>query len=160
MINILVIILLIMSFFYPLGASWVFIAFFIILETYLLVSSKRHENSAIDGVNLSEEEKQIIQKYHLYFRYPYSAKSLSTSLSLIALSAIIWVPWLLYNHLWVQSAIVGLNYIIAQFFSTKLNIRFYLHDAVEKLGHEDHRKEMLLVDSICDKILETRTGNH
>lgn len=153
-IKALTIILLVTSFFYPTLASWVFVAFFVILEAYVLVTSRKRENSFAGGAHFNQEEKQTIEKYHLYFRYPYTAKSLSTSLSLIALSGIIWVPWLLYNHLWLQAIIVGLNYIVAQHFSTKLNIRFYLHDAVEKLGQEEHRKEMLLVDSICNKLSE------
>lgn len=159
MIKALTIILLVTSFFYPTQASWFFVAFFVILEAYLLVTSRKRKCSFAGDIhfNFSDEEKRTIEKYHLYFRYPYTAKSLSASLSLIALSAIIWVPWLLYNHLWLQAIIIGLNYVAAQFFSTKLNIRFYLHDAVERLKQEEHRKEMVLVDSICSKFLEPKT---
>ena len=146
-----------MSFFYPTQASWFFVVFFVILEAYLFITSRNCKHSFAGNVHFNEGEKEIIEKYHLYFKYPYTAKSLSTSLSLIALSAIIWVPWLLYNHLWLQAIIVGLNYIVAQHFSTKLNIRFYLRDAVERLKQEEHRKEMVLVDSICDKLLEPKT---
>ena len=154
MIKVLTIILLIISFFYPTQASWGFVAFFVILEVYLFVTSRNRKYSSTEKIHFTDEEKQIVNKYYLYFKYPHTVKSLSTSLSLIALSAIIWVPWLLYNHLWLQAIIVGLNYIVAQHLSTKLNIRFYLHDAVEKLGQEEYRKEMVLVDSICNKLSE------
>lgn len=156
MIKIITIILLIISFLYPLQASWVFIAFLVFLEGYLFLTSIRRKYSFSRDISFNEEERKIIEKHHLYFRYPFTARSLSTSLSFIALSAIIFVPWLLYNHLWLQAVIIGLNYFIAQLLSTKLNIRFYLHDAVERLKKEEHRKEMMMVDSICEKISNFR----
>ncbi len=144
-----------MSFFYPIQASWAFVVFCLILEGYLLLVSSRSlppNGSAL----FNAEEQIIIKKYYLYFRYPFVARSLSTSLSLIALSVIIFVPWLLYNHLWIQAIIIGLNFFIAQVISSKLNIRFYLHDAVERLKQAEHRKEMELVDSICNKISDSK----
>ena len=144
------------SFFYPLQSSWIFVAFIVFLEGYLFLASKKREYSFIKDTRFNEEEQKIIEKYHLYFRYPLTAKSLSTSLSLIALLTFIFVPWLLYNHLWFQAIIIGLNYFIAGLLSSKLNIRFYLHDAVERLKQEKHRKEMVIVDSLCDKILNSK----
>ena len=158
MLKFLTIIILIVSFFYPIQASWAFIIFFASLEGYLFfISLRKSEYSLISfakDVSLSDEEKKILKKYYLYFRYPYASKSFSTSLSFIALSAFIFVPWLLYNHLWLQAIIIGLNYIFAQMLSSKLNIRFYLHDAVERLHKEEFREDMLLVDSVCGKILK------
>lgn len=158
MIKILTVVLLVMSFLYPERWSWAFVAFFAILELYLFLISKsrnlslyRHHN-----LNFDEKEKQLIEKYHLYFRYPHTSRSLSGSLSLIAFSGIVLGLWFLYNHLWIQAFIAGLNYFIAQSISVKLNIRFYLHDAVERLGQEEHRSEMILVDSIVDKLSEKK----
>ena len=156
MIKIITTILLIISFFYPLQASWIFVAFLVFLEGYLFLSSKKRKYSFSKDTCFNEEEQKIIEKYHLYFRYPFTARSLSTSLSFISISAILFVPWLLYNYLWPQAIIIGLNYFIAQLLSTKLNIRFYLHDAVERLKKEEHRKEMMMVDSICEKISDSK----
>lgn len=153
MIKIVIIILLVMSFFNPLQISWAFVIFAIILEGFLLLSTSRMSKySFMNKINFNEEEQTTIKKYALFFRYPFTSRSLSTSLSLIALSAIILVPWFLYNHLWFQAIIIGFNFFLAQFISSRLNIRFYLHDAVERLKQEKYKDEMMLVDSICDKI--------
>jgi len=158
MIKLIITIILITAIFYPIQSSWAFIIFFASFEGYLFLTSLRKSEYSLANIakdiNLNEEEKKILKKYYLYFRYPYASKSFSTSLSFIALSAFIFVPWLLYNHLWLQATIIGLNYIFAQMLSSKLNIRFYLHDAVERLHKEEFREEMLLADSVCDKILK------
>jgi hypothetical protein len=155
--KILVIIILISSFFYPLQASWFFIIFFTSLEGCLsLVSFMKQEKGLAKYAHLNNEEKQILEKYYLYFRYPFASKSFSTTLSLISLSTIIFVPWLLYNHLWLQSIIIFFNYFLAGMLSSGLNIRFYLHDAVERLHKENLKKDMLLVDSVCNKLSEIK----
>lgn len=158
MLKLVTIIILIASFFYPTQASWGFIIFFASLEGYLFIVSLRKPEHFIASIAknayLNNEEKIILKKYYLFFRYPFASKSFSTSLSLIALSAIIFVPWLLYNHLWIQAIIIGLNYFFAQKLSSALNIRFYLHDAVERLHQEEFKEDMLLVDSVYDKILK------
>ena len=152
MIKPMAVILIVLSFFYPPQVSWIFIAFFFVLETYLLTASRKNKFSFIKDAPFNEEEQVVIQKYYLYFRFPLTSKSYSSSLSLIALSAFILVPWLLYNHLWLQAIVIGLNYFVAQYISTALNVRFYLHYSVEELKQEENRKEMELVDSICNKL--------
>lgn len=151
------IILLVTAFISPLKTSWYFILFFLIIEGYLiLISLVKSQHQFVSSAHFSNDEKRIFKKYYLYFKYPLASKSLSTSLSLIALSALILTPWFLYNSLWIQATLIGLNYFLAQFFSTKLNIRFYLHDAVERLKQEELRQDMILVDSVCEKILSSK----
>ncbi len=155
MLKIITITIVATSFFYPTQASWFFILFFTSIEMYLLfISLINSKHYFVEGINLSDEEKLVLNKYYLYFRYPFASRSLSTSLSLIALVIIIFVPWLLYNNLWIQAVIIGLNYFLATTLSSKLNASFYLHDAVEKRGMEKFRNEMLLVDSIHVKLLK------
>lgn len=161
MIKFITIISIIISFFYPTSTSWLFIFFFLCFEVYLLLISIRkpglYQTNVNDNNNFDKKEKEIYKKYYLYFRFPHTSRSFSTSLSLIALSAIIFSPWLLFNHLWLQAIIIGFNAILAGILSSKLNVQFYLHDAVERRGMEEFRGEMLLVDSICNKIITKQT---
>jgi len=101
----------------------------------------------------------VLRKYHLYFRYPFASRSFSSILSGIQLSAFIWVPWLLYNRLWIPAIFIGLNYFIAGPIAVKLNPRFFLHDAVENKGNRYFLSEMMAVDSVCEKILERQRSS-
>ncbi len=153
MLKITTICLVLLAFFYPIDVSWFFIIFFVIFEGYLLLLDLRGKKIKISNkINFTEEEKIIIKRYHLYFRYPFTAKSFSTTLSLIALSGIPLSIWFLFNGLWPQAIIIGINIWISGMLSSKLNTRFFLHDAVERRGMEEFRNEMILVDSICNKI--------
>ncbi len=156
MLKILSIVLLILAFFFPMTASWIYIGIIVTVEASLLILSRKR-NTISTKIEITPEEKIIIDKYYLYFRFPLTAKSLSSSLSLIAISAFIWTPWLIYQQLWVSVAVIATNYFLAQYLSTKLNIRFYLHDAVEIRGKEEYRHEMVIVDSICEKLSAVNT---
>ena len=124
------------------------------LEVYLILLST-FDKPRIEHTDLfSSVEIAIIQKYNLYFRYPFTAISLSTTLSFIQLSTFIWVPWLLYNHLWVPAVLIAINYFISALLSRKLNPQYFLRQAVEKKGKEHIRSEMLIVNKVCEKILE------
>jgi len=122
-----------------------------LLELYLLITSERGKKY-IDKSKWSDKEVVLLQRYNLYFRYPFTSKSLSKALSLIQLMSFVWIPWLLYNRLWIQAIIMGLSYIEAGARAAELNPRFYLHDAVEKRHMLKYLQDMLTVDSICEKL--------
>jgi hypothetical protein len=146
------IVLLIAAFFVPVKASWFFILGFVVLEGYVFLLSVLASKHVRVIHELNEQENKIFNKYYVYFKYPRASKSISASLSLVALSAFILVPWLLYNQIWIQSVIIAVNYFFAQSLSSSLNIRFYLHEAVEVRKREEFKEEMDLVDSVCRKI--------
>lgn len=151
-IKTLVITLVIATLWYPHQASLIFISLAMILELYFLILPKIGGDRTVDICNFSSAEQEIFNRYYLYFKYPYASKSFASSLSLIALSALILTPWLLYNHFWLPGAVIAANYFLAQFISARLNIRFHLHDSVERLKREKLREEMDLVDSVCEKL--------
>lgn len=99
----------------------------------------------------TKEEIEVIERYHLYFRYPLAAKSFSAGLSSIYISGIVIVVWLLLNKFWVLSGLVGLNALISALMQHKLNPLFFLHDAVERKDRKDLKDEMVILDSVVKK---------
>lgn len=152
MLKIISLAFIVWSFFGPIIASTIFISFFVILEGWLLLvhfSNKPKYNLRY----FTPSELKVLKKYHLYFRYPFSSKSFSSTVSGIQLSAFIFVPWLLFNKIWMQAIIIGINYFIAGKIAVKLNPRFFLHDAVDNHGAMEFTDEMNAVDSVCEKII-------
>ncbi len=152
-LSLLVIGILIWSFFMPFNASIVFLVLIILFEGYISLLSFSLKRTS-DASKCSVDEIAVIRKYPYYFYYPFSSKSDSSNLSGIAISTFIWVPWLLYNNLWLPATIIGVNYFISGSLSQKLNPRAFLHDAVENKGKMFLLAEMEAVDFVCDKILE------
>lgn len=149
----LIIGIIVWSFFKPFTASIVFLILFILFEGYVILLNYSSKPTP-DASKWSEDEITVLRKYPYYFNYPFTSKSDSSNLSGIALSTFIWVPWLLYNNLWLLAIIIGVNYFISTSLCTKLNPRSFLHDAVENRGKMFLLSEMEAVDSVCEKILE------
>ncbi|MFT7591752.1 MAG: hypothetical protein ACI9UJ_001681 [bacterium] len=153
MLKTIVLISAVIAFIYPLEGSWAFLAIASLLEGYLLLLSWRKPSDTFgQNIQLTDKEKQLIDQYSLYFTRPHAARSLSTTMSLIALVGVVLFLWFLYQQLWLQAILVFGNYFLSQNLSAKLNIRFYLHDAVEIQHKEEYREKMELVDSVCKKI--------
>lgn len=150
--------ILIWSFFQPLIAAIVFVTLIVLFEGWLLLSNIFWKPK-VNTDYWTTEEQAAIRKYHLYFRYPFASRSFSSTLSGIQLSAFIWVPWLLYNRIWIPAIIIGLNYFIAAPLVLKLNPQSFFHDAVENRGNTDLLPEMMAIDSVSEKILEARKNS-
>lgn len=144
-------------FFDPTVASYSFVVFIIIFEGHILFANKI--NPAFRELDMNSDELAALNKYHLYFRFPFASRQYSTAISGVQLSTFIWVPWLLYNSLWVLAIIIGFNYFLTSIIAPRLNPRFYLHDAVESRGMSQYLPEMEAVDSVCEKIAELQQKN-
>ena len=146
--------MIIWSFFQPFVASVVFFICIGLLEGYLLFLNNSGKPLIKNQGELNDNENMVLKKYHIYFYYPFTASSLSSTLSLIQITTFIIVPWLLYKHIWIQAVLIGLNWFPSALLSRILNPMFFLHNAVEKKENEMLREEMLAVDSVCEKIIE------
>ena len=104
------------------------------------------------GSDWTEGERLVIRKYYLFFCFPGTFRQLSGVLSAIQLSTVLWVPWLLYNRLWVPAIILGANYFLSGWLSTLLNPQQFLHHSVAR-GGKEFSAEMSLVDSVCEKLV-------
>jgi len=146
-------ILFIYSLFQPYTAAIVYFLFIFLFEGYIFLTYKIPKNNW-DHTLFSDQEILILNRYKLFFLYPFASKSFSSLLSGIQLSAFLWVPWLVYNKIWLFALFIGLNYFIGAKLSVKLNPILFLHDAVEKKGQKEYAEEMQIVDLISKKLLE------
>ena len=131
-IKTITIILAVLSFFYPLYGSWSFVMFISFLNAIIITLSYKKINfnsSPLEKFEFTTEQIKVIKKYYLYFRYPLTSKSLSSSFSLINIISFILFFWFSYNKLWLPIIILIIAYYFTYKNAWKLNPRFYLHDA-------------------------------
>lgn len=125
---------LVWSFFNPIWASRVFLFVFIAaFEGYIFLMSRAgrpdHLEAFTEPFYLSPDELTVVKKYHLFFKFPFASRDFSGALSGIQLSTVIWVPWLLYNDMWLTAIAIGLNYFIVAPLAMQLNPRLFLSRA-------------------------------
>lgn len=149
--------LLVWSIWSPWLASTAFILIFALVEGYVLLG-QRAAGLNPDSQQWNLEEIVVLREYPLYFRFPMASRSLSGALSGVQLSVFLWVPWLLYNQLWWQAILIGVNYFLAGRLAFKLNPRGLLHHAVEQKGKTELTPVMEAVDRVCEKILDMQRG--
>ena len=65
----------------------------------------------VDDVDCTREEARAIKSYHLHLRYPLGARMFSNLLGSFRWSAVIWIPWLLWSHLWIPAVLLGINFL-------------------------------------------------
>lgn len=111
-------------------ASWVFIAFVLVLES--IGALTQYSGKTIHSDKLSERENKLLRKYNVSIRYPLVSKNMSATLSAVQLSTFIWIPLLIFKKDYAQAIIVGLSYFPAGLLSQKLNPRFFLDQAAKK----------------------------
>jgi|GEM_PF-2030481 len=152
MFKLLLLAIIIYSFWNPLVASTIFITIIGLFEIWIILAQWQGKNIVPKDDKWSFQEFETIKKYYTFFRYPFAAKIFSATLSMIQLSVFIWVPWLIYRNLWIPAILIGINYFIAGTLAVKLNPRHFLHDAVEKQNGTQYLSEMLMVDTIIEKM--------
>lgn len=155
MIKIIIFGLFILALFKPSTGGILFVT--IIGLTNLILFALQHykQRKSINSdlkEQLSFRENEILEKYHLYFKYPLTSKALSSTSSLVVLLSYILIAWFLWNQLWALAILVLINILLSGNISTKLNPRLFLHTEVEKRNNLELMDEMLTVDSICEKI--------
>lgn len=123
---------LVWSFFNPLWASTIFLLVFVLaLEGYIFLMSIKdrphHLEPFSDPFNLNPDEANVVKKYHLFFKFPMASQQFSAAISLIQISTLVWVPWLIYSKLWIAAIAIAINYFIAERLAMQLNPRLFMH---------------------------------
>lgn len=151
-------VLVIFSFFSPSIGSWSFIGMAVLFETYALFLNLSKAKVKNNDKKYTNDEVEIIERYHIFFRYPMASRMLSPLFSAIQLSAFVLVPWLLLNGLFIQAILIGINYFVAQQFAVILNPQFFLHDNIDKGKIKDpiaklqFTRDMHTIDSALKKM--------
>jgi len=149
--------LTIISFWHPRFASWTFLLIFILLiEGYsflLVVLARKHSRVAAGQAPhfFSEDEAELVTKFAAHFRYPGITNELSLVVAANALAAVIFVPVLIYKTMYVEAALIGLNWFLAG----PLSYRLSPLDRLNRLSAAGHFEGRLLAawDSSWEKIL-------
>ena len=149
--------LFIWSLFQPVVASSIFSAIIVVLSSYLLfidIIGRPKPGS----INWSKPEIEIMKKYHLALRYPFGARDMSAIVNGLRWSALIWVPWMLWNHLWVCGAIVGVNFFVMTSLSVRLDPFYFLSDAVNR-GNTGFEYELRMLHNVSERLKLEKGGS-
>jgi uncharacterized membrane protein YfcA len=149
---------IILSFIFPNIGSWIFIIFIVLLDLWIILAHFSKIKLNNKNLKYSIKEAEVIERYHIFFRYPFISRILSQIFSGIQLSTFVLVPWLLFNQLFLQAFLIGLNYFIAVNLSVTLNPQLFLHDNIDKKKIKDKAhiteftEDMLAIDSALKKM--------
>ncbi len=155
--------LLVWAIFNPITASWTFIALFIfVFEGYTLLLFRTDSRTPIEPhvppYSFSDAEVKVVKRYYFFFRSPGLAREWSSTLSMIGLSTFVWVPWLLYQSLYIQAAIIGVNYFLAGPMSMRLNPLIFLQRGTASGTNVVAGIELEAVRSVIEKIQSVRSA--
>jgi hypothetical protein len=130
--QLLVLLLIILTFFKPLIGSMFFIIIVALLELWIILANITKIQVNNDNNKYTLNEIKMIERYRLFFRYPFASRIFSPVFSGIQLAVFPLVPWLLIKGLYIQAVIIGLNYFVATQLAVILNPQFFLHDNLDK----------------------------
>ncbi len=142
--------LFIWSIFNPQTAAYTFIGIVVLFEGYLFLrgSMGRRKPELSDW---TAKEIEILTKYYLFLQNPFRTKKLSGLLNGFRLSVIFWLPWLLWNELWIPVGFLILNFFITASLSVRLNPIFVLEDVVKK-GQVQFSNELSSLREVAEKL--------
>ena len=147
--------LFVWSLFSPTTATYLFLAATAIFEGYLFFIDGANKPNP-DPSRWLQEEIDVIRKYHIALRYPFGAKDMSVVLNGFRWSALLWVPYLLWNQMWVSSGIIALNFFITGSLAVRLDPFFFLSDALNR-GKYQFAGKLSLLQEVSEK-LRSRHG--
>jgi|SaaInlStandDraft_4_1057021.scaffolds.fasta_scaffold39862_1 hypothetical protein len=133
--------------FRPEVASYSFIGLIVFFEGWMLSLRLLKPNLSLikKKYNLKSNEVEIYNKYKTFYNFPNTSSKVSEIISGFQISVFIWVPLLLYNRLWLQAIVIGLNYFLAMYLSKRLKPLHFAHlaKANSKMALEkDHIKSV------------------
>ena len=144
--------LFVWSLFQPSIASYVFVGLAALFVSYLFFVDMTGKPNP-DHLIWSPDQIEVMKKYHLAIRFPFGSKDFSCYLNGIRWSSLIWVPWLLWNHLWIPAGFLAINFFLTASLSVRLDPFFFLSDAVNR-GQYQFSRELATLQRIKEKLHE------
>jgi hypothetical protein len=117
---ILVLALLGWSWFNPWLASTVFLIIAYSFFAFLTFHDVAGRPSP-DPNEWTPEELLTIKRHHVFLQTPMMSRICNANLGNFRLSAFLWIPWLLWNRLFISSGVFALFYIISHSLSKRLD---------------------------------------
>ena len=142
--------LFIWSIFQPTMAVYVFIGIAILFEGHLFFGDIFCKPSP-DPSLWAPNEIKIIKKYHISLRTPFYARDMSVILNGFRWSTLLWVPWLLWNHIWVPASFIAINFFITSSLSVRLDPFYFLADAINRRQYQ-FSSELSLLQEVANKL--------
>jgi hypothetical protein len=95
------------------AVAWAYIAAFIAFEFWLLRAIGAAGKGPV-AVNeppyrFNQSEADLIRRYRFYFTFPGRARTASSVLAALGLSALVLAPWLTYKQAFLQAVVIGVN---------------------------------------------------
>ncbi len=116
----------------PLAAASVFLAVTVIIHGYFRLLEILRPTRNLDPARFSQNERDTIDEYYVALRFPSVARDAAGVLSTIAVSYVIWVPWMLYRHLWFHAGAMVVYYFVSSRLIIRLNPGYGLPRLVGK----------------------------
>lgn len=142
--------LIILSFWFPVVTSTIILLLYFVFEV-MGIAPTFIKTKPAEGLNLNKEEEDVFSRYYAFFRYSFGAQDISRIFAIIQISAFILAPLLWYKGLIVQAIILAVNYFVVGPFAMKLNPVHYLGEEIKK-GNTTHVAEYELIRSVSEKI--------
>ena len=148
----ILIVCLILSFFFPQIASYIFVGISWLLVSWCYFSMNAVKKVQINIEFQNDDEKRILNKYKFFFIYPFVSRDLSGVLSFISLLCFLLVPWLLFKQVFVSVVLLVVYYLVSGPLSAKLNPIQSLHYAIDTLNDPRDFIELDAANSIISKL--------
>lgn len=155
-------VLFILTLFYPKAGSIAYIVVAAILGGFVFGANRG--GTAIDNsdTRFTAEEVEVIERYHLFFRYRMLSRYLSAAFSGMQLLTFLIVPFLLFKTQYIQAAIIAASYYFAGKLSALLNPKHFIAAKIRNAGEKNAAYAILLMcemDTI-DAVLDKERLNH
>jgi hypothetical protein len=138
------------SLFHPTLASWIFVGLTALFVGWLFLAEIM-SNPSPDPLIWRPDECEIIRKYYLAIRYPHGANTMSNFLNGIRMASLIWIPWMLWNHLWIPALFLAINYYLSAPLACRLDPFFTLSLVAQK-GHVQFAEELIALRAVSAKL--------
>jgi hypothetical protein len=138
------------SLFQPTIAGYSYVAISTIFSAYLFFIDIAGKPQP-DPLLLSPNEIRVLKLYHLAIRFPYASRDLSCCLNGIRLSSFVWVPWLLYDGLWIPAVFFIAYFFVTASLSVRLDPFFFFGDAISH-GKKQYCYEFMLLKNVTEKL--------
>ena len=137
----------------PKVGGYAFIAVYVAFQACLFLIDSAKPNP--DPARWFADEIEILRKYHLALRFRFGARIMSNQLNGFRWIGLLFLtPWLLWNHMWIATAIVVISFAITASLSVRLDPFFFLGDAVNRGGQMQFSSELALLNRVSEKLRE------